>query len=46
MIVRNVLALIGLVVVCKTAYKAYDKHVRVPLERVVTDAVSDEKARD
>lgn len=45
MFIRNALALIGLFVVCKSAYHAFDKHVRVPLERTVADAVADEQGR-
>jgi hypothetical protein len=45
MFIRNALALIGLVVVCKKGYELFDKHLRVPLERAVTDAVADEQTR-
>lgn len=43
--VKNIFALIGVFVVCKTAYKLFDKHVRVPLERTVAEALADEAAR-
>lgn len=43
--VKNVFALIGVFVVCRYGYKLFDKHVRVPLERTVAEALADEEKR-
>jgi hypothetical protein len=39
---KNALALIGLFATCRFAYQQFDKHLRVPLERIITDAIDDE----
>lgn len=42
---KNIFALIGVFTVCKFGYDAYDKHLRKPVERIVTDALDDEAGR-
>jgi hypothetical protein len=42
---KNGLALIGLYALCRFSYQQFDKHLRVPLERVITDAIDDETKR-
>ena len=43
--IKNALALIGLVVVCQFSYRKFDKYLRAPIERMVTDAFDDEARR-
>lgn len=41
--IKNALALIGLVVVCRFSYRKFDRYLREPIERMVTDAIDSEK---
>lgn len=42
---KNILALIGLVTVVKLTVKAYNEHLREPLERRIADTLEDETRR-
>lgn len=43
--IKNILALIGLYVVCKVAYEKYDQHVRKPVERLIVESIDEEHKR-
>lgn len=43
--IKNALALVGLVVVCRYSYRKFDQYLREPIERLVTNALDDETKR-